>query len=119
MAVSDNKLEDPALYIRLGPVGRWIISHGWNLGTSPHGKIVSRGIPVLEREFVYQNFKQTKEGIGFKSFESIGINSFLRILFLNREEKRWGAPFHPFLFPLGIFWWVWLSSGISGSLTIF
>ena len=61
MAVSDNKLEDPALYIRLGPVGRWIISHGWN-------------IPVLERKFVYQNFKQTKEGIGFKSFKSLGIN---------------------------------------------
>ena len=68
MAVSDNKLEDPALYIRLGPVGRWIISHGDGiLGEKPYGKIVSRVFPVLEREFVYQHFKQTKEGIGFKS----------------------------------------------------
>lgn len=38
MAVSDNKLEDPALYIRLGPVGRWIISHGMeSLGKTPTG----------------------------------------------------------------------------------
>lgn len=104
MAVSDNKLEDPALYIRLGPVGRWIISHGWNLGIFPHVKIVSRVFPVLEREFVYQNFKQTKEGIGFKSFKSIGYRN--KLLFENFVLKSigktvGGGAFHLLFFPLG------------------
>lgn len=121
MAVSDNKLEDPALYIRLGPVGRWIISHGWNLGIFPHGKIVSRVFPVLEREFVYQNFKQTKEGIGFKSFKSIGYRN--KLLFENFVLKSIGKTVGGGHFTFYFFPWDFLvggvSSGISGVSDIF